>query len=138
MKILIKNNEILKLNKTALDLLNSEYSSEFSKALVRQHNAQVIEIDQVGYDCMLEMKFSDLVLDEFGVYKLDDYNALLVKCELRKEMQEIDKWFVSTDYIPMKIVRENWLRTDERYIAYANEYNIKHARKEEILALLEV
>ena len=135
MKILINNNGILKLKKDAHLLLNSEYSSEFSKALCMQHNAQVIDIPHMDYECISYLTPYDFEIVD-GVYTLVD--TFIKKCVLHKELQEIKQWMLDTDYIPNKIVREDWLRTDPRYIEYSQQYNIKHARKHEIEELLNV
>lgn len=52
------------------------------------------------------------------------------------ELKEIQEWFLSTDYIPNKVVVGEWEVTDERFVNYRAERQAKRARQDEINSLL--
>lgn len=133
MKILLNSQGILNLKKEIHEMLNSTDLVGFDKALCKQHNAIVVDIKPIDYECIKFLTLSDLDVIE-GVYTLND--LFEEKCALKREYDDIIQWFYDTDYIPHKIVRDEWTKEDERYVQYIEEYTIKHARKEEIEALL--
>lgn len=55
---------------------------------------------------------------------------------LLHELKEIQEWFLSTDYIPNKVVVGEWEITDERFVNYKTERQAKRARQDEINSLL--
>ena len=86
------------------------------------------------YENYLSYKYID---DEF----IFDANKGLTVSEVQglySELADILKWFTDTDYMVNKITRGNWETTDQRWIDYLVEYDIKHARKEEIEAILNI
>ena len=55
---------------------------------------------------------------------------------LLHELKEIQEWFLSTDYIPNKVVVGEWEVTDERFVNYRAERQAKRTRQDEINSLL--
>ena len=55
---------------------------------------------------------------------------------LLHELKEIRDWFVSTDYIPNKVIVGEWTTDDPRFIAYCEERKKIRARQDEIKKLL--
>lgn len=51
---------------------------------------------------------------------------------LLDELNKILQWYEATDYIPLKVLRGNWESTDQRYLDYLAEYEVKHQRAEEL------
>ncbi len=64
--------------------------------------------------------------------EVDTYDALL------EEYFSIKSWFASTDYIPNKIVTNEWPNTDQRWLDYLAERLIKRQRQDELLAILHL
>ena len=90
MKILINNQGVLHLNKQSHMLLNSG-NSEFSKALVAEYNAQVVEIPNIQYECTLELTLEDfdLIDNKYVFNKQQEEIATL--CEIMSLRIQRDK-----------------------------------------------
>ncbi len=56
--------------------------------------------------------------------------------DLQHELCKICEWMEEKQYIPLKVFNGFWDKTDQRYLDYKAEYLVKHARKEELEALL--
>jgi hypothetical protein len=67
-----------------------------------------------------------LVLDQSA------YSALCTRIQQEEELAQIEDWYKQTDYIALKVLRENWEESDPRYQQYLKDYAAKHARAEEI------
>lgn len=72
-----------------------------------------------------------------GTLVEENYEKIPAKEIYIEELQEIEVWFASTDYIPNKIVTNEWDKTDPRWVAYITERLVKRARRDELLQLLE-
>ena len=51
------------------------------------------------------------------------------------ELQFIQDWFQSTDWIPNKILTGEWELTDERWLQYLEERKVKRNRQDELLGV---
>lgn len=58
------------------------------------------------------------------------------KKPLELELLEIYRWFVDNDYIPNKIITNEWTTDDARWKLYLNERFMKRKRQDELNALL--
>lgn len=54
------------------------------------------------------------------------------------ELKEIKEWFLSTDWIPNKIITGEWEETDPRWIDYLSERADKRERQDELTFLLGI
>lgn len=121
-------------------LVTKAFSDAFEQRLdtdicVNENGGRHYNLNLTREDGLPKYKYIDGVFTETTE---DDFPIRVKHLELEVELQKILDWMDDTDYIPNKIVREDWLRTDKRYITYTKEYNIKHSRKEEIQLELEV
>lgn len=57
--------------------------------------------------------------------------------EFKKELQEIQQWFLDNDWKVNKIITKEWSETDERWIEYLMERSVKRARQDFINEELE-
>lgn len=57
---------------------------------------------------------------------------------LLHELKEIQDWFLSTDYIPNKVVVGEWDKDDERFVSYCQERATKRIRQDEIKTILGI
>lgn len=72
-----------------------------------------------------------------GKLELQQYGEIPFKELYEQELLEIQNWFLSTDYIPNKIITGEWLTTDPRWLSYMSERTIKRARQDELNLLLK-
>jgi hypothetical protein len=79
-----------------------------------------IEVDEITYNNTMscEVNKSWRVVDRKLI--VEQYQEASIKDSLLVELQEITNWFLKTDYIPNKVIREEWNKEDERWIAYKN------------------
>lgn len=82
----------------------------------------------------------DLYYNGTTFYVLDNphYDEFMRRKALEDELKAIEQWMFDTDYKCNKIKRGNWSETDPRWLSYLAEYDVKHARKEQIEALLKI
>ena len=89
---------------------------------------------------------SEDAIEEFGINTkekikeyLPDYNEEelnILKQQAEKELQEIKEWFISTDWIPNKVITGEWEETDKRWITYLADRKVYRHRQDEINELL--
>lgn len=60
-----------------------------------------------------------------------------IKEPLRKELQAIKAWFTANDWKVNKVVIGEWETTDQRWLDYLAEREIKRARQDELVELLK-
>lgn len=84
---------------------------------------------------------SDIVLLQSYYYqngKLVKTNEILDRKKLQDESMEIQIWLEQNDWIPNKIITDEWEKSDERWINYLSERKAKRTRLDEIRKKLEV
>lgn len=54
------------------------------------------------------------------------------RLELLHELKEINEWFLSTDYIPNKVLVGEWEKDDPRFVEYCEKRKKMRARQDEI------
>jgi hypothetical protein len=64
------------------------------------------------------------------------FDNIPVQWEPEEELQQIQQWFLSTDWIPNKIIREEWTKEDPRWIEYVETSLQKRTRMDEINLIL--
>lgn len=52
------------------------------------------------------------------------------------ELKEIKQWFLENDWKINKVVVGEWLNTDERYISYLAERQLKRKRQDELIEVI--
>lgn len=70
--------------------------------------------------------------DYFDVKSKEEKEEYLAK----KELYEINNWFIENDWKANKIVTKEWLESDQRWIDYLNERKVKRARQDELKLIL--
>lgn len=71
-----------------------------------------------------------------GILEIQQYEEIPQEELLQQELMEIDMWFASTDYIPNKVIVDEWEPTDPRFIEYKQERLIKRNRRDYIISVL--
>ena len=59
-----------------------------------------------------------------------------IRFSLLHELKEIREWFLSTDYIPNKVLVGEWSLDDPRFTAYCEKRKQMRARHDEVKELL--
>lgn len=67
------------------------------------------------------------------VYNEDIYQLI---SQTKKELSEIQKWFIDNDWKINKIVIGEWTKDDERWTTYLEERQIKRNRQDELNQIL--
>lgn len=82
----------------------------------------------------------DLYYNGSTFYMLDNphYDEFMRRKALLDEREAIQLWMDKTDYYTNKITRKNWTESHPKWVAYLAEYDVKHARKEQIEAILGI
>jgi len=83
---------------------------------------------------------ADFEKDEEGkyVFNVSLYEKRTGIRAARIELEMIRLWFAKTDYIPHKVVTEEWTNTDPRFIEYKQERNAKRIRQDELNKIIGV
>lgn len=79
---------------------------------------------RVGYTRLINNKL---------VYNEDIYQLI---SQTKKELAEIQKWFIDNDWKINKIVIGEWTKDDERWTTYLEERQIKRNRQDELNQIL--
>ena len=88
-----------------------------------------------------DSKFQEMTENGYGNYKYENGKIIyrqdnIDKASLYEELIEIKQWFSINDYIPNKIITNEWETTDQRWIDYLSGRTIKRNRQDEINNLL--
>lgn len=70
--------------------------------------------------------------DYLAVMDEDQKTLVLAK----EELWDIQKWFSDNDWIVNKIVVGEWATDDERWVNYLAERQVKRARQDELLLII--
>lgn len=96
-----------------------------------------IEVDEETHKKTLSCEVHKAWKVENGVLVVRQKEAVPSRELYEQELAEIQLWFALTDYIPNKIIVEEWQLDDPRFIAYKQERLIKRARQDELIELLK-
>lgn len=147
---------ILDKDNIEIDLQNVDYmlGELVEEKIFIKHHEKVEKVEkQSHYETITEYenggKDVEEVIDVEGVEEAEAYDeyeeirrytlypeAKVQELKIRQELLEIQQWFDATDYICLKIIRGNWLKTDTRYTDYLAEYAIKNSRANDIKLIL--
>ena len=95
-----------------------------------------LEVDDTTYQMTLSVETFKAWKVENGQLVVRQKESVPSKILYEQEFQEIQEWFVATDYIPNKIITGEWELTDPRWINYKTERIAKRARQDELKSLL--
>lgn len=99
-------------------------------AIDKTITSPTIELDSIegiemGHDKIINGKIVKHIFDNIPV-----------ELQPEEELQQIQQWFLSTDWIPNKIIREEWTKEDSRWIEYVQTSLQKRIRIDEINIIL--
>lgn len=98
----------------------------------------LIELTEAQYQELREKK-KDNYIPSFSIEndKVVITYTQDLKRVYKKELQAIKSWFTANDWKVNKIVIGEWETTDQRWLDYLKEREIKRARQDELLELLK-
>lgn len=97
-----------------------------------------LEVDDTTYQMTLNVETFKAWKVENGQLVIRQKEVIPSKVLYEQEFQEIQEWFISTDYIPNKIITGEWEATDSRWIDYKLERIRKRQRQDELKFLLGI
>lgn len=101
-----------------------------------EDETRFIEVDEDLYSKTLSCPTHKSWRVVNNVLVIEDYEETPIEEILQLELQEIKRWLRQNDWIPNKIIREEWTKEDPRWIEYKEQCQIKRTRQDEIENIL--
>lgn len=98
----------------------------------------LIELTNEQYNELQEKRANNYV----PTFNIENDNVVITytrnySVEYQNELEEIKQWFIDNDWKVNKIVIGEWQTTDQRWLEYLREREIKRTRQDELNELLK-